>query len=66
MYENNEDIYKRITTYEETINDDGSITKRPKVKFVNLTKKINETAKLMKIETINEKSEQIKEMLTNE
>ena len=59
-----EDIIVRKVELQEEVNDEGFLVKKPIVKLVNVTKLVNETKKLIKSDNVNEKLEEIKQMLT--
>lgn len=57
------DIFVTKLEYTEEYDEDGNkITKKHKKK-INLTKKINETAKLLKIDTLQDKYNKLKEII---
>lgn len=61
----NNDITITQVIYEETFNEkDNSITYTPKNKTINLTRKINLTAELLKKDTALQKLNQVKELLS--
>ena len=57
------DIYVEKQEVKEEYNEKGQKITTHIKKRVNLTKKINETAKLLKIETLQEKYDKLKEIL---
>lgn len=61
----NHDITIVKTSTVEEVQDNGDILIKQDKNIVNLTRKINETAKLLKNQTAKEKLEQIKNQLAN-
>lgn len=61
---NDPDIIIEKLTYQETVTENGIIEKKPTYKKVNLTKKINETAKLLKTNTAEEKIKELEKIFT--
>lgn len=57
------DIFVEKTETKEEYNEDGQKITTYITRKVNLTKKINETAKLLKIDTLQDKYDKLKEIL---
>lgn len=62
---NNHDIIRTDFIEDETYEGGVKIIKK-KAFTTNITKQVNETAKLLKIETINQKAEELKKLLRGE
>ena len=59
----NDIIIKRLIPT-ETVNEDGSITKGHKYKEVNITRLVNETAKVVKVNNTQETLKKLEEIFT--
>lgn len=59
-----EDIIVERVYYETEINENNEEVKKRKSEKINLTKKINETAKLVKIDKASEKLKKIEQIFT--
>lgn len=56
------DIIVERLNYKQTENEDGSITIKPMYENVNITKKVNETKKLIKLDKASETLAEIEQL----